>query len=61
VLTSQLYSLARPHEGMCLTGTAEIPIGGYFMGRVYEEAQLPVKVVAFGRCFRAEAGAYGGV
>jgi seryl-tRNA synthetase len=46
---------------MCLTGTAEIPIGGYFMGRVYEEKELPVKVVAFGRCFRAEAGAYGGV
>lgn len=44
---------------MCLTGTAEIPLGGVFMDSILSEEELPVKVAAFGRCFRTEAGAAG--
>jgi seryl-tRNA synthetase len=54
---TQTYSI----EGtdLCLTGTAEIPLGGLFMDGVIEEKDLPVRVCAFGHCFRTEAGAAG--
>mmetsp|Transcript_27852 Transcript_27852/g.52986 ORF Transcript_27852/g.52986 Transcript_27852/m.52986 type:complete len:517 (+) Transcript_27852:145-1695(+) len=54
---TQVYSV----EGMdlCLAGTAEIPLGGMYMDKVVEEKDLPVKMVAFGHCFRTEAGAAG--
>lgn len=45
--------------GICLTGTAEVPLGGVHMDQVLDEAQLPIRMAAFGRCFRTEAGAAG--
>lgn len=55
--STQIYGV----EGtdMCLTGTAEIPLGGLYMDQVMDEAQLPIKACAFGHCFRTEAGAAG--
>ena len=53
----QVYSLTS-HD-LCLAGTAEVPIAGSFMDKVYSEEQLPLKVVAFSHCFRTEAGAAG--
>ncbi len=44
---------------VCLTGTAEVPLGGVYMDEVLDEAQLPIKMTAYGRCFRTEAGAAG--
>ena len=44
---------------MCLTGTAEIPLGGVCMDKILSEAQLPLKMAAYGHCFRTEAGAAG--
>lgn len=44
---------------LCLTGTAEVPLGGLYMDKVLLEKQLPIKMVAFGHCFRTEAGAAG--
>lgn len=44
---------------LCLTGTAEVPLGGIYMGKVIPEPQLPIKMAAFGHCFRTEAGAAG--
>jgi seryl-tRNA synthetase len=44
---------------LCLAGTAEIPLGGLYMDKVIEEADLPIRMVAFGHCFRTEAGAAG--
>lgn len=44
---------------MCLTGTAEIPLGGVCMDKILSESQLPMKMAAFGHCFRTEAGAAG--
>jgi hypothetical protein len=53
----QIYSVR--DSSLCLTGTAEIPLGGVAMDRILSEAQLPLKMAAFGRCFRTEAGAAG--
>lgn len=44
---------------LCLTGTAEIPLGGVYMDKILEEGQLPIKMCAYGHCFRTEAGAAG--
>lgn len=44
---------------MCLTGTAEIPLGGAYMDAILPAEQLPIRMAAFGHCFRTEAGAAG--
>ena len=54
---TQVYSVE--HSDLCLTGTAEIPLGGMFMDSIVPEDALPIKVAAYGRCFRTEAGAAG--
>ncbi len=53
----QVYSV----EGspLCLTGTAEVPLGGVYMDKLLQEAELPIKMAAYGHCFRTEAGAAG--
>ncbi|KAF8488531.1 hypothetical protein JB92DRAFT_3101042 [Gautieria morchelliformis] len=59
----QMYHLtsdsARGHPELVLSGTAEIPLAGLFANKVFEESQLPLKVVGVGKAFRAEAGARG--
>jgi seryl-tRNA synthetase len=47
------------NSNLCLTGTAEVPLAGVYMDKVVEEAALPIKMAAFGHCFRTEAGAGG--
>lgn len=54
---TQVYSVAG--SSLCLTGTAEVPLGGIYMDRVLTQEELPVRMVAFGHCFRTEAGAAG--
>lgn len=54
---TQVYSVR--DSDLCLTGTAEVPLGGIYMDKILEEASLPIKMVAFGHCFRTEAGAAG--
>lgn len=53
----QIYSVR--DSSICLTGTAEIPLGGVYMDKILAEAQLPIKMAAYGHCFRTEAGAAG--
>lgn len=53
----QVYSVE--NSSLCLTGTAEVPLGAYYMNQILPEEQLPLKMVAFGHCFRTEAGAAG--
>ena len=53
----QVYSVAGSQ--LCLTGTAEVPLGAVYMDQILTEQQLPVKMAAFGHCFRTEAGAGG--
>jgi len=42
-----------------LIPTAEVPVTNLHMDEVLDEADLPVRYVAYTPCFRAEAGAYG--
>jgi len=54
---TQVYSVR--DSALCLTGTAEVPLGGIYMDKILSEAELPIKMAAFGHCFRTEAGAAG--
>ncbi|KAF8578994.1 seryl-tRNA synthetase [Ramaria rubella] len=59
----QMYHLSstqgKDHPELVLSGTAEIPLAGLFANKVFEQSQLPKKVVGVGKAFRAEAGARG--
>jgi len=54
---SNVYTLEG--EGTCLIGTAEITLGGYYSGAVFEKDQLPIRLAGLSHCFRREAGAAG--
>jgi seryl-tRNA synthetase len=46
-------------KSLALSATAEIPLAGYLNGAKLSSSDLPLKMVALGRAFRAEAGARG--
>ncbi|XP_030369498.1 serine--tRNA ligase, mitochondrial [Scaptodrosophila lebanonensis] len=48
---TQVYKL---DTGECLSGTSEMALAGYFANKVLDEEELPLKVTAVSRCFRAE-------
>jgi seryl-tRNA synthetase len=54
---TQIYSIE--NADVSLIGTAEIPLGGYYMNEMLEEKLLPIKFAGYSHCFRTEAGAYG--
>ncbi|XP_065090454.1 serine--tRNA ligase, mitochondrial [Ochlerotatus camptorhynchus] len=54
---NQVYKLNNPHETLCLSGTSEMALAGYFAGTITDEDQLPLKLTAVSRCFRAETSA----
>lgn len=54
---SNIYTLEG--EDACLIGTAEITLGGYYSGTVFDKSQLPLKLAGVSHCFRREAGAAG--
>lgn len=41
-------------EELCLAGTAEMAIGGFLKDRIFKEKDLPLKLTAVSRCYRAE-------
>lgn len=52
---TQVYRLDPScHGDVCLAGTSEMPIAGYFLDTVHERKELPVKLAAVSRCYRAE-------
>ncbi len=53
----QVYSIR--DTGLCLTGTAEVPLAAVYMDQIIPEEQLPIRLAAFGHCFRTEAGSAG--
>ncbi len=57
VMALQVYGVR--DSLLCLTGTAEVPLGAYHMDQILGQTQLPIKMAAFGHCFRTEAGAGG--
>lgn len=51
----QVYSLSNKHYGdLCLSGTAEMGIAYFLRGKTFDEYELPLKIAAVSRCFRAE-------
>eukprot|EP00210_Caulerpa_lentillifera_P002936 g2803.t1 len=54
---TQVYSVQ--DSDLALAGTAEVPLGGLYMDQIIDEDKLPIKLVAFGHCFRTEAGSPG--
>lgn len=54
---TQVYKVT--DTDLCLVGTAEIALAGLVSSTMFEEAQLPVKLVGCSHCFRTEAGAAG--
>uniref|UniRef100_A0A7S1XGN9 serine--tRNA ligase n=1 Tax=Compsopogon caeruleus TaxID=31354 RepID=A0A7S1XGN9_9RHOD len=57
--SSQIYSVS--DSDLCLVGTAEIPLGGYYADQILDPKDLPIKMAAFSHCFRQEVGAAGAV
>lgn len=53
---TQMYTLAAPNSELCLVGTQEIPLASLFCDSIIPEDQLPIKMVAYGHCFRHETG-----
>lgn len=49
----------KTQDDLYLSGTAEIPLMGYYRNEVLQYEELPKKFVAFSPCFRREAGSYG--
>ncbi|XP_044756528.1 serine--tRNA ligase, mitochondrial [Coccinella septempunctata] len=41
-------------SALCLSGTSEMSLAGLFQNHVFEEAELPLKLAAVSRCYRAE-------
>ena len=54
---TQVYSIE--DSPLCLTGTAEVPLAAVHMDAIVDTAALPIRMAAFGHCFRTEAGAAG--
>jgi seryl-tRNA synthetase len=52
-----VYAIA--DEDLLLAGTAEIPLGGMYLGEILDGDQLPLRYAGFSPCFRSEAGAAG--
>lgn len=50
---TQVYHIA-DSEDVCLSGTAEMAIGGYLKNREFSLKELPLKLAAVSRCYRAE-------
>ncbi|MRA94209.1 serine--tRNA ligase, partial [Bacillus thuringiensis] len=51
----QVYRLEpSKHGDVCLAGTGEMPLAGYFANNMFREEELPQKVMTVSRCFRAE-------
>ncbi|XP_068242123.1 serine--tRNA ligase, mitochondrial [Palaemon carinicauda] len=50
---SQVYRIEGTDD-LCLSGTAEMALGGYLRNRQYQFHDLPLKMAAVSRCYRAE-------
>jgi len=55
---SDLFKL-EDERGLYLIPTAEVPVTNIYREEILDEAQLPLKFVAYTPCFRSEAGSYG--
>uniref|UniRef100_A0A8D8MDB7 serine--tRNA ligase n=1 Tax=Cacopsylla melanoneura TaxID=428564 RepID=A0A8D8MDB7_9HEMI len=53
---SQIYHLEPDYygQGWCLSGTAEMGIARFLMNQTIPQSQLPMRIAAMSRCYRAE-------
>lgn len=49
---NQVYKILP--SNLCLSGTSEMALAGYFAGSQFKTEESPIKVTAVSRCFRAE-------
>jgi len=54
---TQIYSIAG--SDLSLVATAEITLGGAYHERIFDAAELPLRLCGISHCFRTEAGAHG--
>lgn len=54
---TQVYSVE--NTDLCLVGTAEITLGGWYAGQTFEAESLPLRLCGISHCYRTEAGAAG--
>lgn len=48
-----MYALDN-NTDICLSGTSEIALAGYFCNKIIPEKEMPLKLAAVSRCYRAE-------
>lgn len=55
-LHTQVYRVDPAHHpgNLCLAGTAEVGLAGSLMNRTFDVSELPLRLAAVSRCFRAE-------
>lgn len=58
-LPNEAEDLYKTQDDDYLSGTAEVPVMGYYRDEVLDFEQLPVKFLAFSPCYRREAGSHG--
>ncbi|XP_070580640.1 serine--tRNA ligase, mitochondrial-like [Ptychodera flava] len=52
---TQVYHLdPRRHVDLCLAGTSEVSVAGYYMNQTLQAKDLPQRLTAISRCYRAE-------
>lgn len=58
-LPNDAEDLFETQDGEYLSGTAEVPVMGYYSNEVLSSDELPKKFLAFSPCYRREAGSHG--
>ena len=58
-LPNDAEDLFATQDGDYLSGTAEVPIMGYFANETVDLSKGEIKVLGFSPCYRREAGSYG--
>jgi seryl-tRNA synthetase len=58
-LPNEAEDLYKTQDDDYLSGTAEVPVMGYFRDEELSFDELPIKLLAFSPCFRREAGSHG--
>ncbi len=58
-LPNDAEDLFETQDNDYLSGTAEVPIMGYYSNEVLSASELPIKFLGFSPCYRREAGSHG--
>jgi seryl-tRNA synthetase len=53
------FETAEGEDETYLAGTAEVPLVSMYQDEVFNEKDLPIRMIGFSPCYRKEAGSYG--